>query len=102
MLLEVKPSGKQLVVFYVADGLSPDDGDEAWSIGTVPVEHAVASSSGVDQRCRREGTKSARLLNAIHDPNGKWGGLEGFMRDVRERGDEVIDVLKEGIADRWL
>ena len=40
-----------LVVFYVSDGLIPDDDEEAWSLGEVPITHAVRASENVVRRC---------------------------------------------------
>ena len=95
--------GKKLLVFYISDGLIPDDDEEAWSVGEVPMEHAVRASESIQRRCMADNTKAGRMTLRLMDDidtgkytNEAWRGVAGFVRAIRERGAaEVLHVLKQ-------
>lgn len=100
--------GGQLVVFYISDGLIPDDDDEAWSLGVVPIDEAVLASANVVRRCvgtpsagadgastsTRASNQTRRLMDSL--ATGAWSGEPGnegpaaFVRAVRERGQATV------------
>ena len=103
LVLEV--CADHLVVFYISDGLIPDDDEEAWSVGVVPIEHAVLASVNVAGRCVTSsdgnGTRSARLTRRLTESilTGAWSeaavdrGTAAFVCAIRERGEEAVFAL---------
>ena len=82
-----------LLVLYISDGLIPDDDDEAWSFGAVPIGHALLASPGVAHRCMGSGTRAARMTaRLLYDiatgehTGGPWRGIADFVDALRARG----------------
>jgi len=112
LVLEVSADSSRLVVFYISDGLIPDDDEEAWSLGELPIQHAVLASENVVRRCvatnRSEGTRAAlmtrRLMESI--ATGDWSetsehdrGTAAFMCAIREHGEPaVLRLLKASVG----
>ena len=86
-----------LLVFYVSDGLIPDDDEEAWSFGTVPVAHAVPASKQVMDRCVSNDTKAGRmtlrLMQLIQEE-----GVASFVQRIRTSPAHELERLKESIV----
>jgi hypothetical protein len=102
LVLEV--SLGSLLVLYISDGLTPDDDDEAWSFGTVPIEHAVLASENVVKRCiNANGTKAARMTARLIEDIATgvhtrevWRGAADLAQAVRERGArQMLSLLKQ-------
>ena len=100
----------RLALFYISDGLIPDDDDEAWSIGSAPTAHAVLASENVVRRCLQSNTlpeartRAARMTLRLIDciETGAWGGGEGhsgriaFVNAVQVHGpDEMLRRVKD-------
>ncbi|KOO28708.1 hypothetical protein Ctob_005333 [Chrysochromulina tobinii] len=91
-----------LLVLYISDGLIPDDDDEAWSFGLVPIDHAVLASDLVRCRCLDSGTKAARMtMRLLEDmetgeyTGAVWRGVAAFVDELRKRGpDDMLRLLK--------
>jgi hypothetical protein len=91
-----------LLVLYISDGLIPDDDDEAWSFGLVPIDHAVLASDLVRCRCLGSGTKAARMtMRLLEDmetgeyTGAVWRGVAAFVDELRKRGpDDMLRLLK--------
>ena len=98
--LVLEATQHKLLVFYISDGLIPDDDDEAWSIGEVPIQHAVLASESVRQRCFSSQTKAGRMTQRLVDHwTNDWQGPEAFVRAVRAHGaDAVLTQLKQKLA----
>ena len=100
LVLEVATT--QLHVLYISDGLIPDDDDEAWSFGVVPIQHAVLASTNVERRCKdsrtRAGRMTIRLLDDIatgEHTGGAWRGAADFVCALRSRGAAAMcELLK--------
>ena len=100
--LVLEASAGSLLVLYISDGLIPDDDEEAWSFGQVPINQAVLASNIVRRRCLESGTKAANMTNRLLEDmeTGRytgeaWRGVAAFVEDLRERGpDEMLNLLK--------
>jgi hypothetical protein len=100
--LVLEASAGSLLVLYISDGLIPDDDEEAWSFGQVPINQAVLASNIVRRRCLESGTKAANMTNRLLEDmetgkytGGAWRGVAAFVEDLRERGpDEMLNLLK--------
>lgn len=87
LVLEAAPS--HLLVLYISDGLIPDDDEEAWSIGRVPIDAAVFASDDVVRRCLRLETKASRLTRfIIRTIETEWGGAAPFVEGIRSSGEQ--------------
>ena len=91
-----------LVVMYISDGLIPDDDEEAWSFGVVPIEHTLLASPDVVHRCLRSDTRAARMTTRLIDDiatgqytGGPWRGAATFVSALRAKGAAVmLELLK--------
>ena len=100
--LVLEANAGSLLVLYISDGLIPDDDEEAWSFGLVPIEHAVLASDLVRRRCLGSGTKAASMTKRLLEDmetgkytGGAWRGVAAFVEDLRKRGpDEMLNLLK--------
>ena len=100
--LVLEANAGSLLVLYISDGLIPDDDEEAWSFGLVPIEHAVLASDLVRRRCLGSGTKAARMtMRLLEDmetgehTGAVWRGVAAFVDELRKRGpDDILRLLK--------
>jgi hypothetical protein len=103
--LVLQVTDQALTVMYISDGLIPDDDDEAWSFGVVPIEHALLASQDVVNRCVGSDTRAARMTTRlIHDiatgehTDGPWRGAAAFVCALRERGAAtMLELLKRSL-----
>mmetsp|Transcript_27943 Transcript_27943/g.56265 ORF Transcript_27943/g.56265 Transcript_27943/m.56265 type:complete len:105 (+) Transcript_27943:1157-1471(+) len=90
-----------LLVLYVSDGLTPDDDEEAWAFGKVPIGEVVLASPNVVKRCKDCG-HTRRILDDITTgqyTDGAWRGSADFASAVLEHGaNEILALMKNKIC----
>lgn len=101
LVLEVRDG--VLIVMYISDGLIPDDDDEAWSFGAVPIGDALLASQTVVHRCVENRTRAARMTTRLltdiatgEFTDGQWRGAAEFVSALHARGAAAMLVLLKG------
>ena len=93
---------------YISDGLIPDDDEEAWSFGVVPMHEAVLASANVQRRCLRDNTRAGHMTQRLREAikSGSWSedtedrGPQAFVRAIQQRGERaMLALMKQRIVE---